>query len=73
MKFLNVYCENRKAEVYISIDKIVLIKKLEEENACLIELDGNNIEPVKAAMLSEDLIRKINGEDRIGIGFRRTI
>ena len=73
MKFLNVYCENRKAEVYISIDKIVLIKKLEEENACTIELDGANMEPVKAAMLSEDLIRKINGEDRIGIGFRRTI
>jgi hypothetical protein len=70
MKFLNVYCENRKAEVYINVDKIVLIKKLEEENSCLIELDGTNTEPVKAAMLSEDLIRKINGEDRIGIGFR---
>lgn len=73
MKFLNVYCENRKAEVYISLDKIVLIKKLEEEQGCLIELDGNTIKPVKAAMLSEDIIRKINGEDRIGIGFRRSI
>jgi|GEM_PF-6487370 len=70
MKFLNVYCENRKAEVYISLDKIVLIKKLDEENGCLIELAGTNVEPVKTAMLSEDLIRKINGEDRIGIGFR---
>lgn len=70
MKFLNVYCENRKAEVFISLDKIVLIKKLEAENACLVELEGVNIEPVKAAMLSEELIRKINGEDRAGIGFR---
>ena len=73
MKFLNVYCENRKTEVYISLDKIILIKKLEEENACLIELEGSHTEPVKAAMLSEDLIRKINGEDRSGIGFRRSI
>lgn len=73
MKFLNVYCENRKAEVYISLDKIVLIKKLQEENACLVELEGTAIEPVKAAMLSEDLIRKINGEDRTGIGFRHSI
>ncbi|RYF84447.1 MAG: hypothetical protein EON98_09170 [Chitinophagaceae bacterium] len=73
MKFLNIYCENRKAEVYISLDKIILIKKLDDEGACLIELEGPNTEPVKAAMLSEDLIRKINGEDRMGIGFRRSI
>ena len=73
MKFLNIYCENRKAEVYISLDKIILIKKLDDENGCLIELEGPNTEPVKAAMLSEDLIRKINGEDRMGIGFRRSI
>lgn len=72
MKFLNIYCENRKAEVFISLDKIVLITKLEEENACLIELSGTNTQPVKAAMLSDELIRKINGEDRVGIGFRRS-
>jgi len=69
MKFLNVYCENRKAEVYISLDKIVLITKVDGENACLIELQGTE-GPVKAIMPVEDLIRKINGEDRIGIGFR---
>ncbi len=70
MKFLNVYCENRKAEVYISLDKIVLIKKEEEGNASLIELEGSAHEPVKISMPAEELIRKINGEDRIGIGFR---
>ena len=69
MKFLNVYCENRNAEVYISLDKIVLIKKLEEDKT-LIELEGSAHEAVKVAMSAEDLIRKINGEDRIGIGFR---
>jgi hypothetical protein len=68
MKFLNIYCENRKAEVYISLDKIVLITKVDGENACLIELQGT--EAVKVVMPAEDLIRKINGEDRIGIGFR---
>jgi hypothetical protein len=68
MKFLNIYCENRKAEVYISLDKIVLITKAAGENACLIELHGT--EAVKVIMPAEDLIRKINGEDRIGIGFR---
>ena len=70
MKFLNVYCENRKAEVFISLDKIVMITKLEEENGCLIELEGSKESPVKVTMLSDELIRKINGEDRIGIGFR---
>lgn len=71
MKFLNVYCENRKAEVYISLDKIVFIKKLEKEDACLVELMGSyHMEAIKVAMSAEDLIRKINGEDRIGIGFR---
>ena len=69
MKFLNVYCENRKAEVYISLDKIVLITKLEGESGCLLELEGTT-SPVKVIMPADDLIRKINGEDRIGIGFR---
>lgn len=73
MKFLNVYCENRKAEVYISVDKIVLIRKGDDENASLIELEGSGHEPVKVSLAAEDLIRKINGEDRIGIGFRRSI
>ena len=73
MKFLNVYCENRKAEVYISLDKIVLIKKGDDENASLIELEGSGHEPVKVSLAADELIRKINGEDRIGIGFRRSI
>ena len=70
MKFLNVYCENRKAEVFISLDKIVLIQKGEDENSALITLEGSAHEAVKVALPVEDLIRKINGEDRIGIGFR---
>ena len=73
MKFLNVYCENRKAEVYVALDKIVLIKKGDDENSALIELEGTGHEPVKVTMGVEDLIRKINGEDRMGIGFRRSI
>ena len=73
MKFLNVYCENRKAEVYIALDKIVLIKKADDDNAALIELEGTGHEPVRVTMGAEDLIRKINGEDRMGIGFRRSI
>lgn len=68
MKFLNVYCENRKAEVFISLDKIVLIQK--EEEGSLIELEGDKSEAVKVLLSAEDLVRKINGEDRIGIGFR---
>jgi hypothetical protein len=35
MKFLNVYCENRKAEVYVSLDKIVLVQKLDEESSLI--------------------------------------
>jgi hypothetical protein len=69
MKFLNVFCENRKAEVYISLDKIVLLHKLDEENS-LIELEGGKSEAVKVQMRSEDLVRKINGEDKVAIGFR---
>ena len=73
MKFLNVYCENRKAEIYISLDKIVLIKKGDDENSAILELEGSQHEPVKVTMSAEDLVRKINGEDRVGIGFRRSI
>lgn len=73
MKFLNVYCEARKAEVFISLDKIVLITKTGDGEASLIELEGGKAEAVKVAMSAEDLVRKINGEDRIGIGFRRTM
>lgn len=72
MKFLNVYCENRKAEVFIGLDKIVLITKIENGESSTIELDGGKTEAVKVAMPAEDLIRKINGEDRIGIGCRHT-
>ena len=69
MKFLNVFCLNRQAEVYISLDKIVLIQK-GGEGESLIELEGTKGEVVKVAMPAEDLVRKINGEERIGIGFR---
>ena len=72
MKFLNVYCENRKAEIYVSLDKIVLVRKLEEDR-CLIELEGNAHEAVKVMLPAEDLLWKINGEDRTGIGFRRSL
>ena len=72
MKFLNVYCENRKAEIYVSLDKIVLVRKLEEDS-CLIELEGNAHEAVKVKVPVEELLRKINGEDRTGIGFRRSL
>jgi hypothetical protein len=68
MKFLNVYCESRKAEVFISLDKIVLVQKLDEENS-LIELEGNG-GSIRVAMASADLVRKINGEDKVTIGFR---
>ena len=71
MKFLNVYCENRKAEVFISLDKIVLITKIDEETSS-VELEGGKTETVKVAMAAEELVRKINGEDRVGIGFRRS-
>ena len=70
MKFLNVYCENRKASVYISLDKIVLITKLDGDSASLIELDGLQNSSVKVAMRAEELIRKINGEDKETVGFR---
>lgn len=73
MKFLNVYCENRKAEVFVAVDKIILISKSAEGEESLIELKGGNENSVRVAMPAEDLVRKINGEDRIGIGFRRTM
>lgn len=69
MKFLNVYCENRKAEVYVSLDKIVLVQKL-AEGSSLLELEGGKSEAVKVAMAAEDLVKKINGEDKVTIGFR---
>jgi hypothetical protein len=66
MKFLNVFCENRKAEVFISLDKILLIQK--EEEGCRVEVEG--LETVVVRMPAEDLVRKINGEDKTTIGFR---
>jgi hypothetical protein len=69
MKFLNVYCDNRKAEVFVSVDKIVLITKLDEAHSVL-ELEGGKSEAVKVAMAAEDLVKKINGEDKMTIGFR---
>ncbi|MBO9681108.1 MAG: hypothetical protein J7502_00315 [Flavisolibacter sp.] len=68
MKFLNVYCENRKANVYISLDKIVLVSAL--EHASVIELQGSD--PVRVNIDPEELVRKINGENKAAIGFRTT-
>lgn len=70
MKFLNVYCTHREKEVYINLDKIVLISK-EADDKSRIDLAGEAT-TVEVAMPAEELIRKINGEDRIGIGFRRS-
>ncbi|HEV7332137.1 MAG TPA: hypothetical protein VGN63_13965 [Flavisolibacter sp.] len=68
MKFLNIYCENRQAEVYISLDKIVLVQKLDEETS-LLELEGDK-QTVNVKMAADTLVRKINGEDKVTIGFR---
>lgn len=70
MKFLNVYCENRKATVYINLDKIILLTKLDDDNSSLIELEGEKDNTVKVAMRTEDLVKKINGEDKERVGFR---
>jgi hypothetical protein len=69
MKFLNVYCESRKAEVFVNVDKIMLITKLDEAHS-LLELEGGKADVVKVAMTAEDLVKKINGEDKVTIGFR---
>lgn len=68
MKFLNVYCAFRKAEVYISLDKIVLVQKVDDESS-LLQLLGEK-DPVSVKMPAEALVRKINGEDKETIGFR---
>jgi hypothetical protein len=66
MKFINVYCENRKANVYISLDKIVLVSA--QDQGSVIELQGSD--PVKVNADAEELVRKINGENKAAIGFR---
>lgn len=68
MKFLNVYCENRKANVYASLDKIVLVSA--QGKASVIELEGTD--PILVNIDAEELIRKINGENKTAIGFRTT-
>jgi len=68
MKFLNVYCESRKANVYVSLDKIVLVSV--QGNISVIELEGSD--PVRVNSDAEELIRKINGENKAAIGFRTT-
>lgn len=69
MKLLNVFCENRKAEVFVNLDKIILITKLDDHSS-LVELEGGGKDAVKVALSAEDLVRKINGEDKVSIGFR---
>ncbi|RYZ51081.1 MAG: hypothetical protein EOO14_18465 [Chitinophagaceae bacterium] len=49
MKFLNVYCAFRKAEVYISLDKIVLVQKVDDESS-LLQLLGEK-DPVFIILL----------------------
>jgi hypothetical protein len=66
MKFMNVYCENRKANVYISLDKIVLVSAKDEGS--VIELQGSD--PVRVNADAEELVRKINGENKAAIGFK---
>jgi hypothetical protein len=66
MKFLNVYCEKRRATVYISIDKIVLVSANEDHT--IIELEGT--EPVEVNRPAEELVRMLNGENKTSIGFR---
>jgi hypothetical protein len=66
MKFLSVYCENRKTNVFVSLDKIVLVSA--QEHASVIELQGSD--PVQVNIEAEELVRKINGENKAAIGFR---
>lgn len=68
MKFLNVYCTRRNGEVFISLDKIILIAKGHGEDKSRIDLLGE--QTVEVDIPAEELVRKINGEDRTGIGFR---
>jgi hypothetical protein len=75
MKFLQVYCENRKTSVYVNIEKIVLLSRdsnEEEQIFSLVEVEGltDNRGALKVNMAPEDLIKMINGEDKIRIGFR---
>lgn len=74
MKFLNVYCESRGASVFISIDKVVMLTKAEinGNEVCLIDVDGLNDGkgPVEVHIPAEQIVRMINGEDKVRIGFR---
>ncbi len=75
MKFLQVYCESRKASVYLNIEKIVLLSKSNEQvngqELSLIEMEGLDEKgAVKVAIAPEELIKMINGEDKVRIGFR---
>lgn len=70
MKFLNVYCDIRQADVYVNLDKVVLLQKLTDEWS-LIVVEGTPDQPIKVAMPVAELIRRLNGEDRAGVGFRR--
>ena len=74
MKFLQVHCESRGALVYINIDKIVLLTRTEIDgkDACLIEVEGLNDGkgPVEVHTPAEQIIRMVNGEDKVRIGFR---
>jgi len=72
MKFLNLYCQLRQADVYINLAKIVLLQKLDDES-CYIIMEGTADQPVQVAMPAAEIIRRINGEDRAGIGFRTNL
>jgi hypothetical protein len=74
MKFLHVYCVSRGTSVYINIEKVVLLTKVEIDgkDACLIEVEGLNDGkgPIEVHTPAEQIMRMINGEDKVRIGFR---
>jgi hypothetical protein len=78
MKFLQVYCEKRESTVFINIEKIVLIEKIIPEvndtEASCIEVEGLNDGKggVEVRTPAEELIKMINGEDRMTVGFKTT-
>lgn len=66
MKFLNVFCENRRATVYINVEKIAAV--IAKQDHTLIEVEG--IEPVAVLLSADELVRMLNGENKASIGFR---
>jgi hypothetical protein len=74
MKFLNVHCFRRKTDVFINIERITLLSRtvVNDTEACLIEIAGldDGKGPVEVHIPVEQVIRMINGDDKVKIGFR---